>query len=608
MASYAEKVERNFKLLGHSYKSTLVSTILTAIAPLICTLVDGLCASNFLGPDAFNAVNTVMPLANVVNVLTLICNMGASVLAARELAYGNREKANRIFTMALISAFSIAIVAVVFIGVNLDKVSFFLCPDTIGAAQARAYLGVLLAYFLLVPFCTTLSNFLSVEGHPELVSRAVITANAINIILDIVFILILDLGIAGAAMATLISGLVNIVFYIPHFLKGKSTYKFMRQESPSEGWKILCQNLRQGIGFNIIYIVVNLLVFYCNSLISKVLGVEALSTFGLCIQLQSFTLGVVVGICMAGVGHISRLQGEADKESISFIYRISISFTLIFYGVIALIMAFFPELILKCFNLYSPETLMASRIPLACFGVFYLCFTFLAMYTTLVMQMGGHVEGKIIFIICIGVLTALSMLFWSWSAPERIWYGFITGSIPVVICALIYAHSFHRKNRNYTSYTMMDDTPVNIRFDYTMDYKLSRMESMVDDLKVFTEACELPEKIIDRIIFCCTELCEGVGTQRIRNNIDAFDLSFIETEKNFRLILKDSGAPSNVLECNTAEYERRLETGDVPSERETRLYAINKMADKVEYNYVFGMNITILDWGKAQEELPQEHC
>lgn len=55
---------KNNSLLWFSYRATLISTTLTAIAPLITTLVDGLCTGNLLGADAFNAINTVMPLVN----------------------------------------------------------------------------------------------------------------------------------------------------------------------------------------------------------------------------------------------------------------------------------------------------------------------------------------------------------------------------------------------------------------------------------------------------------------------------------------------------------------------------------------------------------------
>lgn len=590
---------RNNSLLGYSYRSTLISTVLTAIAPLVTTLVDGLCTGNILGTDAFNAVNTVMPLVNAVSVLTLICNMGGSVLAARQLACGNREGANRIFSISLASAVAIVLVTILLVSTNLDSVSTFLCPDKAGALQVRIYLGILLGYFLFVPFCTTLSNFISVEGHPELVTRAVIVANAINVILDIVFIAYLDWGIAGAAWSTVISGIVNICVYVPHFLKGRSSYRFVRSAFNSKGWAILGQNLKQGFGFNIFYIVINLFVLYCNTLISHTLGVQALSLFGLCIQIESVTFGVVVGTCIAGISHICRLQGEFDNDGILFVMGRCITITLVFYGILALILLLCPQFILWCFGMNTPEMHAACRVPFVCFGVFYLCFTFLATYSTVVMQLMGHVGSKVFFIFGTGILTALSMLLWSLASAPKLWFGFITGSIPMVVGALFYAYSFHRKDKSMTRFTMLDTIPVHVRFDFSMDFRLTRMDSMLHDLKVFTEACQLPQHILEHINYCCVELCNSIGEKRMRKHIEFFDLSFIETGKSFRFIIKDNGTPDNPLEYDSHLEERIRQSDYVPSERDTRLHIVNRLSDRISYNYIFGMNITILEWDKA---------
>ena len=79
---------RNSYLIDKAYRLTLVSVTLTALAPLIATLVDGLFSSNLLGNDAFIAVSVVLPLVNAVSVLTMICERGGAVLAAGQLAKG----------------------------------------------------------------------------------------------------------------------------------------------------------------------------------------------------------------------------------------------------------------------------------------------------------------------------------------------------------------------------------------------------------------------------------------------------------------------------------------------------------------------------------------
>ena len=120
----------NSYLIDKTYRLTLVSVTLTALAPLIATLVDGLFSSNLLGNDAFIAVSVSLLIVNAVSVLTMICERGGAVLAAGQLAKGNREKANRIYTVAFVSAMLVAVIAAVGIWINLDSIAFGLTGST----------------------------------------------------------------------------------------------------------------------------------------------------------------------------------------------------------------------------------------------------------------------------------------------------------------------------------------------------------------------------------------------------------------------------------------------------------------------------------------------
>ena len=99
---------RKSDLIDRSFRMTVISTTLTAMAPLIATLVDGLVSSHILGPDAFIAVSVTLPIVGAVGVLCMICCRGGSMLAAGQLTKGNRLMANRIFTVALTSAVIVA--------------------------------------------------------------------------------------------------------------------------------------------------------------------------------------------------------------------------------------------------------------------------------------------------------------------------------------------------------------------------------------------------------------------------------------------------------------------------------------------------------------------
>lgn len=156
----------NSYLIDKTYRLTLVSVTLTALAPLIATLVDGLFSSNLLGNDAFIAVSVSLLIVNAVSVLTMICERGGAVLAAGQLAKGNREKANRIYTVAFVSAMLVAVIAAVGIWINLDSIAFGLTGSTESAAYAREYLQVIVLYLFILPLNNTLNDFATQEGFP----------------------------------------------------------------------------------------------------------------------------------------------------------------------------------------------------------------------------------------------------------------------------------------------------------------------------------------------------------------------------------------------------------------------------------------------------------
>ena len=256
---------RNSYLIDKAYRLTLVSVTLTALAPLIATLVDGLFSSNLLGNDAFIAVSVSLPLVNAVSVLTMICERGGSVLAAGQLAMGNRDKANRIYTTAFALAVLVAVIAAVAIWINLDNISLGLTGRPESAAYAREYLQVIVIYLLILPLNNTFNDFATQEGVPQLTTRAVATGSATNVVLDILFIGVLGMGISGAAWGTVISSLINLALILPHFLKGKSQFRLVRPQGDLGA--IIGDNLKHGFGFNVYFIVVNAFMLLGNVLV-----------------------------------------------------------------------------------------------------------------------------------------------------------------------------------------------------------------------------------------------------------------------------------------------------------------------------------------------------
>lgn len=563
----------NNSLLNRSYKRTLVSTVLTAIAPLIATLVDGLFASHMLGAEAFNAVNVVMPIVNAVGILTMICNMGGSVLAAGQLARGNTEKANRIFTLSLLSSVAVALVLTALMAIFLGDITAALATSQENARYIREYLGVMLGYFVLVPFCTTLNNFVSVEGSPQLTTRAVASANIVNILLDIVFIGFLHWGIQGAAIATVASGAVNIAVFIPHFLRRRSKYRLTRLGT--DKWQLLRENLKHGFAFNVFYIATNAFMILCNGLISDTLGHDSLTLFGVCLQLQSLTFAFTMGICMTGISLIGYLRGEGDHESVLHILNKTLLHIIIFYGALAVMMAAMPRVFLMIFSLDHEPLSSMARLPFACYGIYYASFCVLAVYVTLSFQLSGRVGAKILFVFGMCACSYAAMRLLSLIAPGMLWYGLAAGSLPIIMLAIGYGYWLHRRNPLLSRFTVSSAFPDYIQVDFSLNRALEENSEALNATSLFSDTCEMPEQTKQDIMQTFKLLTQLVVKRRGKSE-RTYDAFIRELDDRFELVIKDDGSPFDPSASISAS-------------------GISRQAS---YRFIFGMNITSVTWRK----------
>lgn len=587
-------------LLNYTLLVTLISTVLTAAAPLAATFVDGLFVGNLIGEHAFNAINLTLPISNLITVLTLICSMGGSVLAAKSLAFDDATKARKIFTISAVSAFAVAAVCIVLLLCFMDPFAAFICPDVYGVGYFKDYLYVMLFYFLCVPLNSTLNNFVSQEGHPNLTTRIVLISNVVNIALDVVFIYFMDMGIRGAAWATVVSGVLNVIAYIPHFAKGNSNYRLVSLSS--KDFDILKQSLIHGVAFNVFYIMINGLVFFSNKLIMGVLGSGGMGTYGVCLQIQSFTFCIAVGAAIAGIAHVNRLMGEYLYEKVAYVISKLMLFTALCFILLLIVMTLFPGTIATTFGLSGQDIVERCRMPFFCFSVFYLCFTILAVYTTISFQLMGHVGAKFFFIFGTGVAVYVFMHAFSLISPGMLWWGFPAGGVLMLALAFCFAYSLHRKEPSLTKFTLVNKMPTEIIMQYTIDQRCEQLPQMMKGLHTFTEMCELPEGIFKSIELCCTEYCEHLQKLHMPLIADTIDIIFRQLPEGVCMIIESAGAPNSIVIDEKKRQELMSRTTDL-SHDEIRKLILDGMPTKTEYRYMFGLNVTTMTWKAEPAEL-----
>ncbi len=215
--------------------SSLNLFIKYAIPGLIATLmantgflIDGMFVAQNVSAEAFAAINVSFPIANIGFGLYVMLTVGAVAVAGKYIGEGKHKRANLIFsqTMLVVSIFGIlyAIAAYMF----MDKILPTLGAhgNLLGYAKKYFLPMVFVAFFMGQAYC--LSQFIRLDGAPNYSSATFIFATVLNIILDYIFIVRLEWGVAGAGWATAISQFVAFVIMSVYFISSKSKIRFCK--------------------------------------------------------------------------------------------------------------------------------------------------------------------------------------------------------------------------------------------------------------------------------------------------------------------------------------------------------------------------------------------
>lgn len=169
---------------------------------------------------ALTGVGLTFPIVTLIMAFTALFGMGGVPLFSMERGGGDDEKAGKIMgnSLALILAASVILTLLGYAFSEPILYVFGASDDSI--VYAKQYLNVYLIGTVFSMISTGMNGYISAQGFPKTGMLAVMIGAVINIVLDPIFIFALDMGVAGAALATIISQLCSAV-WILHFLFGK---------------------------------------------------------------------------------------------------------------------------------------------------------------------------------------------------------------------------------------------------------------------------------------------------------------------------------------------------------------------------------------------------
>ncbi len=194
------------------------------------TLDDALFVSRFVGQNALAGIKILMPVDGIVLALTHIFGLGACTYAATEMGKGNREKAKKIFTKMIIMAI---IIGCIFASIMItfdDQILSFLGAgrDIIQYTEVYVAITFVTLPFKLASMC--FGSFYSAAGKPSMGLFNSVLSGVINVITDYITIVLLGMGVSGAAIATSLGFIANFIVGLIFYSNSGNDISFSRPD------------------------------------------------------------------------------------------------------------------------------------------------------------------------------------------------------------------------------------------------------------------------------------------------------------------------------------------------------------------------------------------
>lgn len=574
------KYKRTGFVLNKKYMHFMIPAMLSAVGISLSEFADSMIVSHLLSSDAFAIINLGTPVVFAVSLIYTVSGLGGSLLFAECLGRKDKKKADQYFTASTVLSLILGIMLFALLTVFHSALGgLFGCPEEL-MTQFDAYTRVLRFFVPVGVLLMHVTYFLPIVGKPFLSMGLVVSANVLNLILDVVFIRDFGMGCEGAALATLVSYI--IVFIVMLFIRrfGKISLTLCELQKTQQSVKeIVTKGLPSG-SVQAGYLATTI---FCNYFMNQAFGLNGVVVMSLFAQLDSVISIALTGIVDNNASFAAMLKGEGDYYGIrSLSKRVTVMIVLV-CSVLSIVFAAFSHGVAAVFNIHDPAVLELIDQLMPVYVLYYplrgVLLVLRDIYNALDRSMYATVLGVLDKVVSIPVVGGALYLWFGG-------YGLIT-AFPVsmmlilVLIAVVNRRIVKTSNGRYSPVLLLDEAyPLKA----LCSYSVKSLENVAEvGLRVSRNlaGASLDSRIADRICLAAEEI--GVYIVERCGTDTAVDFLVSTNGSDFTLTCRSSGepfCPINSGDSNLSPNELFL----------VRLF-------KVKYEYIFGLNSVSLTIG-----------
>lgn len=566
---------QNTDFLKNMFQKAVFPCMLTILSANINVFVDGILLANRIGADALAAINLSLPLYLVLCVIGSFLASGTAINAAQKIGENDSEESQRYYRDCVLGSF-VASVVITVIGLACREVLVsFLCSDASIRSYVKEYvvitlIGALPKIMIYVPFW-----YLRLDGKNAAVTLMMSVMSIGNIILDVVFVYVWDMGVFGAGLASVLATAVAFVIGFVRLFAKDCFFVF----SPAihknvESWKASAVAGTPS-ALNNLFSTIRLLLI--NGMLMQTGGGTAVALFTAVNGIAGFGECITLGIPQAASAMLGVYSGERDNGSCALLLKLEWKLGCIYAGIFFLLCMAGADLIQSMYHLSLPLRYPLFWMAIAVFPGL-LCSILSGYYNMAKKNLwaNGIIFLRVIAMTYMGLLIQIRFRLPMCSF-------LLLAELMTLVIWLFATGIFHKKHSEDTRYLLMDLSLE--KSGNVLNFSVS---------SVAEEICSASERIRG---FCAANGMNGKETMRIQLALEEimtliaqvnegmeegalkFDLRTYSVQGVAGIRIRYAGIAFNPFQKRKEEDELYM-----------GISMIQKMVEEIHYQRTFGVN------------------
>lgn len=557
-------------LLRSVYVKAIFPNMIAILGGTINVFVDGVLIGQRMGEIGIAAVNQSLAVYLILCTIGSLFAAGASAESAHAMGERDVEKGREYFSIAMELAFLVGLI-LCGMGVLLTPALAGLLGSPATSELIQTYIritmiGGIFKVLLYIPYF-----YLRLEGKMQQSALAMLTMTVLNIALDYIFLFPLDMGIAGAAWASVLATMVACGMSFWFLLHGEGT--MFRFRPTAVKWESISRILSSGspMASNNLFSAIRIIAL--NSIMNMVGGSSMVAVFAITNNLNEFSICVQNGVPQTGSALLGVYHGESDPKAVKRLLWLQIKTGVIFSAVFAGIMVLFSGQVGRLFG--SEQDIRFAVFCWAVSLIFATCNNIMSYYYYAIRN---ATMANLITILRVFAVTA-AVAWCMRGLGERIWLFYPVAEL--VTAAIWMAYGLYlAKKQGMRLYLLNEDAGVSRDFVVSCDPE--EICSISEGVNEFCEENALDPNQTMTLSLALEELMMITAEKTLKNQ-GTMDVRILKIKDGALLRIRSEGEPYNPLEHEKDNLDF------------IGVQMIMGMATRTEYQSTLGLNTLVVE-------------